>query len=115
MTNGKERLEKFGVTDPLYYNSGLVIIFCARSEEAMKANSCLDVDVGIASENAVIAAQSHGLRSVHVGLIKLFGTEANKVFGIPETKTILHSIAIGYPKMEDPAKQERRTDCFFKL
>lgn len=111
----KSRLEEGGVTDPLYYNAGLVIFFCARSEEAMKENSLIQIDVGIAAENAVIAAQSHGLRSVHVGLIRKFDELTHESFGIPKSKPILHSLAIGYPKHSDPPHKKRRDDCFFKL
>ena len=74
------------------------VVFISRPEKC--DNSFVEVDCGIACENIVLAAQSMGLGSVIIGMIKdVFMSDKgecySKAIGIPEGYCFSIAVAIG--------------------
>lgn len=55
-------------------------------------------DLGIATEHLALAAAAEGLGTVHVGFFDYH--EAGKILGLPEDRTVIELIPLGYPDQE---------------
>ncbi len=67
-------------------------------------------DVGIACQNACLAATALGLGSLHLGLLD--HRKANAVLGLPEDVTVFELIPLGYPAKEGKAPPRREVSEF---
>ncbi len=69
-------------------------------------------DIGVAMENLVLAAQSLGLGTVHVGLFD--AQKANNILGVPEGFTVVAMTPLGYPDQEPkPRPRKELKDIVF--
>lgn len=60
-------------------------------------------DIGIAAQNAVIAAQSLGLGAVYLGSMRNDAAEVGRILGTPDHVVPFVGLEIGYPDPEEPA------------
>lgn len=101
-----ERLASRGA-DSIFYGAPLVVIItAARSEMTGYAM----IDVGIATENIVLAAQSIGLGSCVIGLASAAFSGYHRMtvgqaIQMPDDHEFAISIAIGYPAMTKDAHE----------
>ncbi len=81
-------------------DAGAIIVGCGDSREKWAV-----VDVAIALENMVIAAEALGLGSCWIGYFE--ESEVNRALGIPDHLRVVAMIAVGYPaeKPEPPPKK----------
>ena len=63
-------------------------------------------DVGIAIQNAVVAAESLGLGTVDIGAIRIKSLEVTKELNLPKYVIPLIGLCVGYPD-DDPAIKPR--------
>ena len=63
-------------------------------------------DVGIAMQNAVVAAESLGLGTVDIGVIRLKSLEITKELNLPKYVIPICGLCIGYPD-DDPGLKPR--------
>lgn len=97
--------EKFHV----FYNAPTVILVSGDEN-----NKMADVDCAAATENMLLAAESLGIGSCWVGFIAYLlnsesGKEYLKKLGIPEGYKQIHSVALGYKRVNvtnAPARKE---------
>lgn len=70
-------------------------------------------DMGIATEHLALAAAAEGLGTVHIGLFDY--EKAGKILGLPDDRTVIELIPMGYPAYE-PRKVPRKPlqDFVFK-
>lgn len=65
------------------------------------------IDIGIVLGYLLLAAHAHGLGTCPIGLIAAYEDEIKEVLNIPDNKSVLIGVAIGYPNMDDPVNQFR--------
>ncbi len=89
--------------DPIFHGAPVVIFITAPLN-----NEWASIDIGMCSQNIMLAAKSLGLDSCPVGFGKL--VESTKIFSklkIPDTEKIVLSLIIGYGA-ESPKLHERK-------
>lgn len=87
--NDNKELHK--LTNRITYDCTLLLIF-TKNEQRLKRPESQYVNIGIAIDSAMIAAQSLGLNSCAIGLLR--GPATDKVLGLPEGSTVC-GVAIG--------------------
>jgi FMN reductase (NADPH) len=115
----KKKLAELAGNQPYVEHNGHFLVFCADlyrhtligekenknvlpSIESTEKFMVTLIDVALAAQNAVIAAESMGLGICYIGGIRNNLTEVQKLLKTPERVIPLFGIAIGYPaKMPD--------------
>ena len=67
-------------------------------------------DLGLATQNVLLAAASHGLGTVVVGAFD--HNEAGKILGLPDNVDVVTLIPLGYPDQEPGPPQRKSQDDF---
>jgi nitroreductase len=96
----------------------IVIVGCAKKGQAgyykgqalTSKGDWLMYDMGLAMENLVLAAQSMGLGTVHIGAFNIEAAE--KVLGVPEGVTVVSMTPVGVPAAESRAPKRRAIEEF---
>lgn len=106
-----EYIKRFGENKNfhVFYNAPTVILISGDESNQMSA-----VDCAAATENMLLAAESLGIGSCWVGFVAYLlnneeGKEYLKKLGIPEGYKQIHSVALGYKKVNitnAPARRE---------
>ena len=96
--------------DPVFHGAPVVIFITAQKDDEWAA-----LDIGMCSQNIMLAAKSLGLDSCPVGFGKLIEKAKDYTkLGIPITEQIHLAIIIGYGD-ENPAAHERnKKNAFYK-
>ncbi|ORX53767.1 nitro/flavin reductase [Piromyces finnis] len=119
----KERLAKLNLNQPYIASCSAFLVFCADyyraslafekvgdKEFAEKYISQLDIvmvgahDVGIALDNAIVAAESMGLGTVPIGTIRSQSLEVIKELKLPKYVIPMIGLCVGYPEEEPGIK-----------
>ncbi len=91
--------------DPIFHGAPVVIFITAP-----KDNEWAALDIGMCSQNIMLAAKSLGLDTCPIGLAKYVGrTKIYSSLGIPETECVNLSIIVGYGD-ETPKIHKRNKD-----
>jgi len=94
--------------DPVFYGAPVVIFITSPKE-----NEWAGLDIGMCSQNIMLAAKSLGLDSCPIGFGKFVEkTKDYSKLNIPETEQVQIAIIIGYGK-ENPEIHERKKDNVF--
>ncbi len=96
----------------------VVIVGCAKKGQAgyykgqalTSKGDWLMYDLGLAMENLVLAAQSLGLGTVHIGAFNIEAAE--QVLGVPEGVTVVAMTPVGVPAAESRAPKRRAIEEF---
>lgn len=64
-------------------------------------------DVGAFLGYFVLSAESHGLATCPIGLVKAYEDEIKDALNVPDSKTLVISVAIGYPDVNAPINHFR--------
>jgi nitroreductase len=96
----------------------IVIVGCAKKGLAgyykgtalTSKGDWLMYDMGLAMENLVLAAQSLGLGTVHIGAFNIEAAE--KVLGVPEGVTVVAMTPVGVPAAGSRAPKRRAIEEF---
>lgn len=92
-------------TDIIFHNAPVVIIITAP-----KKNEWAALDIGMCSQNMMLAAKSLGLDTCPVGFAKLLEkTEKISILGMKGSEQIMLAITVGYGD-EEPPVHERKKD-----
>lgn len=92
-------------TDIIFHNAPVVIIITAP-----KKNEWAALDIGMCSQNMMLAAKSLGLDTCPIGFVKLLEkTEKISILGITASEQIKLAIIVGYGD-EEPPVHERKKD-----
>ena len=67
-------------------------------------------DVGLAMQNATLAAHALGLGTVHVGLFDV--DEVTRILGIPGNIAVVELMALGWPNEEPPIRPRKEINEF---
>jgi nitroreductase len=90
-------------TDAVFHGAPAVIFITAPTD-----NEWASLDIGMCSQNIMLAAKSLGLDTCPVGLGKFAEeTESYSKFKVPKSERLLLSIIVGYGKDEKTAIHER--------
>ncbi len=97
--------------DPVFHSAPVVIFLAASNDNEWAA-----LDVGMCSQNIMLAAKSLGLESCPVGFGKFIEkTSQYKQLGVPDDEQVLLSIVVGYGD-ETPKMYKRDVNnAFYKL
>ena len=122
----REKIKGFIPTQNHICTCSVFLIFCAdfyrvsiafekagkKKEDFERYMSNIDTliigshDVGISLQNATVAAESMGLGTCHIGLIRLKSLEITKELNLPRFCIPLVGLCIGYPD-DDPGLKPR--------
>jgi nitroreductase len=92
-------------TDIIFHNAPVVIFITAP-----KKNDWAAVDIGMCSQNMMLAAKSLGLDTCPIGFAKLLQkTDKISILGMSSSEEIKLAIIVGYGD-EDPPVHERKRD-----
>jgi hypothetical protein len=86
----------------------------AREGAATDALDYLDsfvtaaVDVGLAAQNAVVAAESLGLGTVYIGALRNQPEDVAALVGLPQRAAAIFGLVVGWPDPERPASVKPR-------
>ncbi len=97
-------------TDPIFHGAPIVIFITSSKDDEWAA-----LDIGMCSQNMMLAAKSMGLESCPVGLGKF--VEQTKLYSklnIPESEHVNIAIIIGYGD-EEPIGKERKKDNVYYI
>ncbi len=67
-------------------------------------------DVGLAMQNATLAAHALGLGTVHVGLFDV--DEVTRILGIPDNIAVVELMPLGWPNEEPPIRPRKEINEF---
>jgi nitroreductase len=81
-----------------FYGAPTAIIVCLDNSFSHRRF----VDIGIALGYLLLSAQEFGLGTCPIGLICAYEDEIKEVLNIPENKTVVIGVAIGYPDLSNP-------------
>ncbi len=102
------RLDFLKLEDAVFHGAPAVIFISSP-----KTNEWADLDIGMCSQNIMLAAQSLGLASCPIGFAKYVEkTKSYKKLGIAETEQVIIAIIIGYG-VEKPEPKIRLKDNLF--
>ena len=98
-------LDKLATKKKMLKEAQAAIIVAGHSDEK---NITWSLDCSAATQNILLAVQSKGLGAVWTTVHphKELEVEVRDIMGIPEDVTALNIISIGYPKVEQKAKQK---------
>jgi nitroreductase len=96
----------------------IVIVVCAqkgksgfyKGQAQTSKGDWLMYDTGVAMENLVLAAQSMGLGTVHIGAFNIEAAE--KVLNVPEGITVVSMTPVGVPAADSRAPKRRPIEEF---
>jgi nitroreductase len=95
--------------DDAVFHGAPAVIFISSP----KTNEWADLDIGMCSQNIMLAAQSLGLASCPIGFAKYVEkTKSYKKLGIAETEQVIIAVIIGYG-LEKPEPKIRLKDNLF--
>lgn len=96
--------------DPVFHGAPVVIFITAQKEDEWAA-----LDIGMCSQNIMLAAKSLGLDSCPIGFAKFIEkTNHYSKLGIPKDEQVHLAIIVGYGD-EHPETHERiKTNAFYK-
>lgn len=101
-------LDFLKLEDAVFHGAPAVIFISSP-----KTNEWADLDIGMCSQNIMLAAQSLGLASCPIGFAKYVEkTKSYKKLGIAETEQVIIAIIIGYG-VEKPEPKIRLKDNLF--
>lgn len=101
-------LDFLKLEDAVFHGAPAVIFISSP-----KTNEWVDLDIGMCSQNIMLAAQSLGLASCPIGFAKYVEkTKSYKKLGIAETEQVIIAIIIGYG-VEKPEPKIRLKDNLF--
>ena len=99
---------------PWIQNAPVIIAICAESDfithKLAPFISNIDyklVDIGIAGEHIVLAAEIQGLGSCWIGWFK--EKKVKKILGIPRKIKVISLMTLGYPKEENTEIREKKS------
>jgi nitroreductase len=101
--NWAHGMDKSKTTDIIFHNAPVVIFVTAP-----KKNEWAAIDIGMCSQNMMLAAKSLGLDTCPIGLAK-FLNKPNTVLGMSSSEEIKLAIVVGYGD-EQPEVHERKKD-----
>ena len=130
----KDKIKGYCMNQPYISECGVFLVFCAdfyrvsiafekagkAKEEFEKYMSNIDTlivgshDVGIAIQNATVAAESMGLGTVDIGGVRVDSIEITKELNLPKYCIPMIGLCVGYPD-DDPAIKPRmdpKAICF---
>ncbi|HVN24416.1 MAG TPA: nitroreductase [Syntrophorhabdales bacterium] len=81
-----------------FYGAPVAIIICI--DKAFSQSNY--VDIGIVLGYLLLIAHSAGLSTCPIGLITAYSDEIKDELGIPETKSVIIGVAMGFPEDDDP-------------
>ncbi len=94
------------------YEAPVVIVACGREELAYKKMggywNSLPVDIGIALEHLILAAEAEGLGTCWIGAF--IESEVRELLGIPDDVKIVALTPVGYPAEEKKHKPRKDID-----
>jgi len=105
---------------PAMVNVPLVLAVCGKSrtsgfyksEPVTKYGDWKLYDLGLATQNILLAAASHGLGTVVVGAFD--HDEAGRILGLPEDVEVVTLIPLGYPDHEPGPPKRRPLEDFVR-
>jgi nitroreductase len=103
--------EKMGLDFKTYINEGSLKFYDAPAvvliflDEAFLPDRM--VDVGVFVGYLVLAAAGHGLASCPIGLVRWYEDDVKDHLNIPESKSLVVSVALGRPQPEAPVNEFR--------
>jgi len=105
----KPYLEQVGVSFEQFINEGscnfygapVAIIICL-DDSFSKARM---VDIGVALGYLVLSAHGFGLATCPIGLVTEYEDEIKDLLNIPENKSVIIGVAIGYPDWGNPVNR----------
>ena len=107
----KQYVERTGVSIDSFVNEGSCNFYGAPVAIIICLDDCFSarqmVDVGTVVGYMVLAAHAFGLATCPIGLIAEYGDEVKELLNIPDTKTVIIGLALGYPDRENPVGQFR--------
>ncbi len=110
ITHLPSMIEFFKAKDPVFHGAPVAIFITAQKDDEWAA-----IDIGMCSQNIMLAAKSVGLDSCPVGFAKFIEkTKSYTKLGIPEDEQVHLAIIIGYGD-ETPMLHERnKKNAFYK-
>lgn len=101
----RDGIEFFKADDPIFHAAPAVIFIASD-----KNSEWAPLDIGMCSQNIMLAAQSLGLATCPVGFAKFIeNTREYKELRVPDSERIHLAILVGYAD-ESPAVHERKRD-----
>jgi nitroreductase len=102
--HGSHFADFFNTSDPVFHGAPVVIFITAP-----KDNEWAPIDIGMCSQNMMLAAKAFGLDSCPIGFAKyVTQTKIYSKLGIPKPEAVILALIFGYGK-EDPKPHERIT------
>lgn len=102
-------LDFFKADDPIFHGAPVVIFITSP-----KDNEWAPLDIGMCSQNMMLAAKSLGLDTCPVGLAKFVeNTSIYNKLNIPETDHVNLAIILGYGDEKPEVKERIKNDVFF--
>jgi nitroreductase len=99
------QMDSSKTSDIIFHNAPVVIFITAPSKNEWAA-----IDIGMCSQNMMLAAKSLGLDTCPIGLVKFLNkSKTDSILGISSAEEIKLAIILGYGE-EQPAVHERRKD-----
>lgn len=103
-------IDFFKAEDPVFHAAPVVIFITAKKNDEWAA-----LDIGMCSQNMMLAAKSLGLDSCPIGFAKIIEqTNHYSKLGIPKDEQIHLAIIIGYGNESPEAHLRIKTNAFFK-
>ncbi len=95
--------------DAVFHGAPVVIFITAP-----KDNEWASLDIGMCSQNMMLAAKSLGLDTCPIGMAKYVeGTESYSKLKIPKSEQVHLAIVLGYGNETPPVHERKRDNVFF--
>ncbi|MDW8001156.1 MAG: nitroreductase [Deltaproteobacteria bacterium] len=95
---GREFDEFINMGSCEFYGAPTAIIICLDLAFSQRRF----IDIGIVLAYILLAVHDFGLGACPIGLIAAYEDEIKEVLNIPENKTVVIGVAVGYPDYESP-------------
>ena len=102
--NREEKMREYRKKCQRFFDAPNAIIICSEDPNPTAMSA-----IGIVSQTICLAALAYGLSTCIMGFTVLWPDIYRELLGIPESKPIATSIAIGYPDLEAPINNFVRT------
>ena len=100
----------FQAEDPVFHGAPVVIFIAAEKEDEWAA-----LDIGMCSQNIMLAAKSLGLDSCPVGFAKFIEkTKDYNKLGIPKDEQVHLAIIVGYGDESPEVHERSKENAFYK-